>query len=188
MTLLPLLPPTGGRFGLFFPIGMQAGPGQSQAWKLPSSPMAHIYAMLARVGVQTGWDHFVSFPAKLSGCKGIWPLAFGLGPLGLMLHHCCFLACQKGAKRNECHMQLESTWLIILGSQLFTGVYICEEISKIEKSYFIRVHELSQGIINHAMLGKTMNGEIKFSTIWLHCYSLIHSFIQQLPTVRQILC
>ena len=69
-------------------------------------------------------------------------------------------------------MQLGSTSLIILGSQPFTGVYICEEISKIAKSYFIRVHELSQGIINHAMLGKTMTGEIKFSTIRLH--SVIH--------------
>ena len=91
-------------------------------------------------------------------------MAFGLGPLGLMLPHCCFLACQEGANRNECHLQSVSTLLIILGSQLLKGICICEEMSKTGKSYFVHGRELSQGIINYARLGNTMNGEIKFST------------------------
>lgn len=35
-------------------MGMQAGPGQSQAWEPPSSPTAHIYAMLAQCRMMTG--------------------------------------------------------------------------------------------------------------------------------------
>lgn len=117
---------------------------------------------------------FCFFPCKAEQLHR--NLAFGLGPLGLTLHHCCFLACQEGANRNERHLQSVSTLLIILGSQLLKGIYICEEMSKIEKSYFVHVHELSQGT-NYTKLGNTINGEIKFSTTWLHLLidSLIYS-------------
>lgn len=43
--------------------------------------------------------------------------AFGVGPTSLMFHHHCLLACQKGAKRNECHTLSVSTSLIILSSE-----------------------------------------------------------------------
>lgn len=127
-------------------MGMQAGPGQSQAWEPPSSPIAHIYHA-GSVQDDDWLRPFHFFPCKAEQLHR--NLAFGLGPFGLMLPHCCFLACQEGANRNECHLQSVSTLLIILGSQLLKGIYICEEMSKPEKSYFVHVHELSQGIINY---------------------------------------
>lgn len=80
-----------------WPTGMQVAPGQSEAWKLPSR-------LLAELGVQTGWDWFI--PCKAEPLHR--NVAFGLGPMGLVFHHCCLLAGQKG-----CHPLSVSTSVIV---------------------------------------------------------------------------
>lgn len=97
-TLLPLLPPVGGRFGLPFPWGCKLDKANH---KLGSSlPLQWHTSMSCWLswGCRLAKTIFVSFLAKLNGCTGIWPMAFGLGPPGLMLHRHCFLACQRGQK------------------------------------------------------------------------------------------
>ena len=138
MTLLPALP-VGVRFGLFYPWECKLDQDNN---KLGSLLPLQLHTLMPR-WLSAGWwltetILFLSLQSWAAAQEfGLWPW-----PLGLMLPHCCFLACQEGANRNECHLQSVSTLLIILGSQLLKGICICEEMSKTEKSYFLHVHEL----------------------------------------------
>lgn len=175
MTLWPLLP-VGVRFGLFYPWGCKLTRTITSLGASFLSNCTHLPRWLS-----AGWWlagtilHF--FPCKAEQLHR--NLAFGSGPFGLMLPHCCFLACQEGANRNECHLQSVSTLLIILDSQLLKGIYICEEMSN-QKNHtlFMFTSCLKALLTTYTRLGNTSNnGEIKFSTTWLHLFidSIIYS-------------
>lgn len=160
-----------------FPRTVQVVPGQSQAWKLPSSPMVHVGALLAELGVQTGWDCF--FPCEAEQLHR--NVAFGLGPTGLSFHHGCLPACQKGAKRNECHMQSVSTALIIWAGNLIFQRHLYLGRDPIIKNHvlFMFMNDLKALL---AILGKIVNQWDKSprnrTAIYTLYYSLIRSFIQ----------
>lgn len=92
---------------IVLPIGVHVAPGQSEARKLPSP-------LLAKLGEQTGWDCF--FPCKAEMLQR--NVAFGLGPTGLLCHHCYLLAGQKWAKEKGVPRAISVHTLIMLSSEL----------------------------------------------------------------------
>lgn len=136
----------------------------------------HTFTTLAQCRMMTGWDHFISFLAKQSSCTGICPLA--LAPLASCFLTAAFWHARRG--QTEMSATCKSSIHIVnhSDSQLLKGIYICEEMSKPENhTLFMFTSCLKALLTTYTRLGNTMNGEIKFSTTWLHLFidSIIYS-------------